>query len=121
MVWRRCRDYSEQDHSPDRLAMGYRFFIAGSLLLLIGIQLRMVDSFVLTPKATQFVEDKMQGSGFSGANLASRRASYEHNSLLLSAGPRPTKSVRPPRWLGLAALSVGAIFVFHGLTIRNAD
>jgi hypothetical protein len=100
--------------------MGYRFFIAGTLLLLIGIQLRAVDSFVLTPKATQFVESKMRGTGLGGTSLANRR-SYDYDSLLLSAGPLPTKSVRPPRWLGWAALSVGAVLVLHGLTIRNYE
>lgn len=101
--------------------MGYRFFIVGTLLLLIGIQLRLVDSFILTPKATQFVENKLRGSGLGGTSLASRRSSYDYDSLLLSAGPRPTKSVRPPRWLGWAALSMGAVLVLHGLTIRNVE
>ena len=101
--------------------MGYRFFIIGTLLLLIGIQLRMVDSFVLTPKASQFVENKMRGSGLGGDGLASRRSSYDYDSLLLSSGPRPKKSIRPPRWLGFAALSVGAVLILHGLTIRNIE
>ena len=100
--------------------MGYRFFIAGTLLLLIGIQLRMVDSFVLTPKASQFIESKMRGAGLGGTSVSSRR-SYDYDSLLLSAGPQPQKSLRPPRWMGWAALSVGAVLVLHGLTIRNGD
>jgi hypothetical protein len=100
----------------EKPAMAYRFFIAGTLLLLIGVQLRFVDSFVLTPKASQFVEEKMRGTGLGGTSR-----SYDYDSLLLSAGPRPTKTVRPPRWLGWAALSVGAVLVLHGLTIRNDE
>jgi hypothetical protein len=97
----------------DALAMGYRFFTIGAILVLIGVQLRMVDTFVLTPKATRYVENKVKNSGLRTARP------YDYESLMLSSGPRPKKTVRPPRWLGWAVLSVGVVLVMHGLTLRE--
>ena len=96
--------------------MNQRFFIIGALLLLIGAQLRFVDSFVLTPRATQFIQSKMRSAAGPG------RANYGgYDSLLLSSGPRPKKTLTPPKWCGWAALSVGGVLVLHGLTMRRHD
>jgi len=91
--------------------MGYRFFIAGILALLLGMQLRGVESFVLTQKASTFVETKVRQARFQSSN--------PYDSLLLTSGPVPQKTVRPPRWLGWALLSVGAVLVLHGVTVRR--
>jgi hypothetical protein len=94
--------------------MGNRFLIFGALILLMGVQLRWVETFVLTHKASQFVEDNMKHSGL-------RTASAYDFDTLLSAGPAPKKSITPPRWLGWAFLSVGAVLLFHGISLKAGD
>ncbi len=91
--------------------MGQRIFILGVLALLIGIQLRGVESFVLTQKASTFIEQKVRQTRADQAD--------PYGSLLMTAGPVPKKTIRPPRWLGWAMLSVGAVLVLHGLTSRR--
>lgn len=93
--------------------MGNRFIIAGILSLLIGLQLRAVDSFVLTQEASNFIAEKQQQSRMSQSNP------YEFQPSLLSTGPVPKKVVRPNRWLGWAMLSVGAVLCLHGNTLRR--
>ena len=92
--------------------MNHRFFIAGMLALLIGVQLRSVETFVLTQKASNFIENKMR--------QARLQTSSPYDSLLLTSGPVPQKNIRPPRWLGWAMLSVGAVLVLHGMTVRRS-
>ncbi len=91
--------------------MSQRYFIVGVLALLIGIQLRGVESFVLTQKASTFIENKVRQTQMDGAD--------PYGSLLMTAGPVPKKTIQPPRWLGWAMLSAGAVLVLHGLTTRR--
>ena len=95
--------------------MSTRFFIFGFLMLLIGVQLRMVDSFVLTPRASQFVERNMRQVSVRPDDP------YDLNSVLLSAGPTPKRTITPPNWLGWAFLSVGGVLLLHAVTIQKLD
>ena len=94
--------------------MGQRIFAVGIVLLLLGLQLRAVDSFVLTPKATRFIHEKTRESGFRTA-----ADPYNLDTYLMAAGPVAKKTITPPKWLGWAAISVGAVLTLHGLTLRN--
>ena len=94
--------------------MGHRFFAIGIVCVLMGLQMRTVESFVLTPKASQFIEHNMRSSG-----LKPEAASYDYESILKTAGPVPKKTITPPRWLGWALISVGAVLTLHGLTLRR--
>jgi hypothetical protein len=87
-----------------------RYFLAGILLILVGIQFRMIDSFVLNESATRALA------------RVSKRATVANNAsatsmLMLSAYPNPTKRVEPPRWLGLAMIAVGSIVACHAIAI----
>ena len=93
--------------------MGQRILILGVILLFVGIQFRMVDSFVLTHKATTFLHENVHKSGFRAADP------YNFDTLLLSAGPIAKKTITPPRWAGWALLSVGAVLSLHGMTLRD--
>ena len=93
--------------------MGHRILVVGVILLFLGLQLRAVDSFVLTHKATTFLHEKAQKTGFRTAN------SYNLDSLLLTAGPVAKKTITPPPWAGWALVSIGAVLSLHGLTLRD--
>ncbi len=93
--------------------MGQRFFIIGVLALVIGFQLRAVDSFVLTPQASAAIEKNVRRSQL-------RTNPYDSVMMAGVSGiPTTRKTVRPPRWLGWAMLSVGAVLVLHGSTVRR--
>ncbi len=91
--------------------MGSRIFIVGVVALLLGVQLRAVDSVVLTHRASVAIDSKMKQSRL--------QTNSPYDTLRMTAGPTPKKTIHPPRWLGWAMLSVGAVLVFHGLTIRK--
>lgn len=121
----RCRAFDEFDgqccagQAPatvthEVFSMGQRIFAIGVVLLLLGLQLRAVDSYVLSPKATRFIHEKTRDSGFRTANDP-----YNFDSYLMAAGPVAKKTITPPRWLGWAAISVGAVLALHGMTLRN--
>ena len=76
--------------------------VAGLLLFLAGMQFRIVQSFTLSEKSSTFVAARM------------------------GAGPQPAiwqaaplrKVVEPPRWLGLALMSVGAVLTVKSLSMK---
>jgi hypothetical protein len=79
----------------------------GLLLFFAGIQFRMVESFTLSEKSSHFVSAQMgqggqQPASVWGNNLPGR------------------KVVEPPKWLGLALMSVGSVLTLKSLTSRGA-
>lgn len=77
--------------------------LAGLLLFFAGIQFRVVQSFTLNERSSTFVAARM-GSGPQPA--------------LWQAGPM-RKVVEPPRWLGLALMSVGAVVTVKSLSMKS--
>ena len=88
-----------------------RYFLAGVLLVLLGIQFRMVDSFVLNESATRVLARVTKTSVADNSGM---------NSLMMSFYPNPRKRVDPPRWLGLSLIAVGAIISCHALVIPKS-
>lgn len=86
-----------------------RYFLIGVLLILLGSQFRMIDSFVLNEPTTRALA-KM-----------SRKAQVTQNdslsTFLMQVHPKPTKRVHPPRWLGLAMIAVGTVASLHAIAI----
>jgi hypothetical protein len=80
-----------------------RLLLAGLLLFLLGMQFRLVASFTLNERSSHFVAARLGG------------------------GPQPSswqtaplrKVVEPPRWLGLALMSVGAVFTVKSLSMKQ--
>ncbi len=100
--------------------MGQRAIVYGIVILAIGIQFRMVDTFVMTPKASQFIEQKLSQGQLATANDPYGYSSYSsYDTLLMSGGPALKKQFTPPRWLGWAMVSVGAVMLLHGLTLKR--
>ena len=80
-----------------------QFFMFGVLVLLVGIQLRVIESYVLTKPATEF--------------LAKRAAKTEAEKAAISVGPQ--KVIRLPDWSGWALVSVGSVLVLHSLALKK--
>jgi len=86
-----------------------QWFLAGLVLLYIGIQFRMVDSFVLTPEVTQFLAEKTNHP-LASVNATPAAAAPEAN---LAA----RKTVTPGDWIGWAFVAAGATMVLHALSL----
>ncbi len=88
-----------------------QFFFLAVFLVLIGMQLRLVSNFVLTPQATRFLAERAQATADPLAALEGRTPALPAN---LTA-----KVVTPPPWLGWCLISVGAVLFFHSLAMRR--
>lgn len=86
-----------------------QFFFIGMFILLIGLQVRMVDTYVLSPEATKFLADRT-----GNASTASTSASPGAFS---TANLGAKKSLQPPEWLGWCVVSIGAVLVLHSLAM----
>ncbi len=86
-----------------------QYFFVGIVLLLMGLQFRMVSSFTLTAEATRFLAERTQSSASDGALLA-----FSSN---LGAGPQ--KVIQPPQSLGWCLMSCGGVLVLHSLAMRK--
>lgn len=86
------------------------YLMAGLIILLFGVQLRMVDSYVLNEKVTNFIHEKLNKDDTPVAQA---------QQYLQALGPAPRKTVRPPAWLGWALMSVGSVLVLHSLAMKG--
>lgn len=86
-----------------------RYFMMGVLLILLGIQFRMVESFVLNEPATRTLAKVSRRTAMSNNDSMS--------SFFMQVHPKPTKRIEPPRWLGLAMITVGAVVSLHAVAM----
>ncbi|HTQ40805.1 MAG TPA: hypothetical protein VMJ32_17415 [Pirellulales bacterium] len=82
-----------------------QFFMIGVLLVLLGVQFRLVESATLNEKTTQF--------------LAAHAGSSTTGLMAALPGSIPHKVIQPPQWLGWALISVGAVCVLHSLAMKK--
>ncbi len=85
-----------------------QFLLIGLVLILLGLQLRFVDTFVLSEGSTKFL-----------ARQAGKTEAASMWTLATQGGMAPRKRVQPPRWLAWALISVGAVFVLHSLAMKK--
>lgn len=90
-----------------------QWFMAGIVVLLLGIQFRLVESFVLNDKTTQFLAER------SGDSLSAGIASL--NGALPTPGASARKEIRPPQWLGWMLMSVGSVLILHSLAMKRPE
>ena len=90
-----------------------RYFLIGVLLVLLGTQFRMIDSFVLNEPTTRAL------ANMSRNNAPTTGDSF--SSFLMQVHPKPTKRVHPPRWLGLAMIAVGSVVSLHAIAIPRQN
>ncbi len=89
------------------------WFLIGLVLLLLGVQFRMVDSFVLTPEFTQFLAER------TGHPLAAVNAATQ--AFTASQKPIAKKTWTPDEWIGWFLASIGSVFILHAMALRKAD
>jgi len=82
----------------------HHLLLAGLLLFLVGIQLRLVESFTLNERSSRFVAAQV-GESMPRANFWQQAP--------------VRKVVEPPRWIGLALMSVGAVLTVKSLSMKG--
>ena len=87
---------------PDKFQVAV---VIGILLLLIGLQLRAVESFVLSPGATNTLAQ------WFGPSRDTPEGAVQQIVIDTTA---PRKVLTPPRWLGWMCLSLGVVAVGYG-------
>jgi hypothetical protein len=93
----------------------YHFFILGVVVLLAGIQLRFVDSYVLNEPTTRYLAENF---GTPGQETASR-VMMPSLELAGSGSSGPLRTIKPPVWLSWALISFGSVLVLHSLALRK--
>ncbi len=91
-----------------------QIFMAGLVVFLLGIQLRMVEAFVLNEKATQFLAQRMQQ--LNGNQVAS---AGDLTTMYAAQAPVAKKRLEPPKWIGWAFVSVGTVLILHSLALKK--
>lgn len=84
-----------------------QYFFLGAVILLMGLQVRVVSAYVLTTDATRFLAERTQSSAADEAVV-----SFAGDSGLL-----PKKVLHPPEWLGWCLISIGAVLILHSLAM----
>jgi len=87
-----------------------QWFLAGVIVLLLGIQFRLVNSFVLNQPATDLYIK------------ATAKNQVESAAMMTATSAAPSlKVVTPPEWIGWCLMSVGSVFVLHSLAMKRPD
>lgn len=87
-----------------------QFFFAGLLILLLGIQFRVVNSYVLKGEVSRFLHEQTQSAPMAASPT------------LFGSAPAalvPNKVLNPPDWLGWCLMSVGSVLILHSLAMKK--
>ncbi len=85
-----------------------QWFMIGLVVLALGIQFRMVHSFMLNEKTTEILAKQLKKTDSVSTAFI---PSFE------TAPPPSRRVIEPPRWLGFMMISAGAVLVLHSLAM----
>jgi len=83
------------------------YFVIGVVLILFGIQVRMVDTYVLNKAASDRLIPKPQRTLANDLSLTT----------LVSNTTDVRKTISPAPWIGWLILSAGAVLTLHALAM----
>lgn len=87
-----------------------QYLMVGLIVLAIGAQLRLVDTYVLNDESVCFIQERISKK----PAITNSRLSFQ---VMSTAMPLATKSVKPPKWVGWFVLSVGIVLSLHSLAM----
>ena len=87
----------------------YQWLTIGVIVFLLGLQIRMIDSYTLNPKSAQFMAEKFGKTTIQSTSFFRPMSMTTYHS----------RTIRPPQWLGWVLMSVGAVLTFHSLAVRR--
>jgi uncharacterized membrane protein YhaH (DUF805 family) len=89
-----------------------QYFMAGLVLLLLGIQLRMVEAIVLNERATQFMAQRIQ-------QIKGQSSPGDATTLVAAQAPAGKQRLQRPKWMGYSAISIGSVLVLYSLALKK--
>jgi hypothetical protein len=99
----------------------YRLFMIGVVVLLLGVQFRLVESFELNEWASQAVEKRFPSQLSSDPTTSYvSQGPYGNPWLAPTSLPAPTtRQIAPPRKMSFLFISVGAILILVSPNYRK--
>ncbi len=99
----------------------------GFVLIFMGIQLNLVESYELTPRFSNFFHDYEDASNYPSATLNQPYSSNYYqtsfqnpdNQRLATLSPTTVKTITPPSWYCWPVLFFGTVMVLHGFAKRQ--
>ncbi len=85
-----------------------QWFMIGLIVLAMGIQFRMVQTFVLNEKTTEIIAKRLKKAETVTTTFI---PSFE------SEPPASHRSLEPPRWIGFMLIAVGSVLVLHSFAM----
>ncbi len=99
---------------------GNRMFMVGVIVLLLGIQFRVVESFELNPWASNVVDKRFpNGSVDPVTSYVSQPGYADPWAAPAVATGATNRIITPPRQLALSFISVGAILILVSPAYRK--
>jgi uncharacterized membrane protein YhaH (DUF805 family) len=89
-----------------------QYFMAGLVLLLLGVQLRLVEAFVLNERATQFMAQRIQ-------QIKAQPSPGDATTLVAAQAPAGKHRLQRPKWLGYSVMSIGGVLVLYSLALKK--
>jgi hypothetical protein len=86
-----------------------RYFMFGVIIFLLGMQFRMIDSFVLNESSTRTLHRIAKRSQIASTDM--------RTNVYMTMAPSPKKSVTPPPWFGWAMLTIGGVMCLHAMVL----
>lgn len=95
----------------------------GFVLIFLGIQLNLVQSYELTPRFSNFLSENGQMSNVATTNQKFNSPYYQASYPNVKVNqpnlfPGNVKTITPPTWLCWPVLFFGAVIFLHGLGKR---
>jgi hypothetical protein len=84
-----------------------QLFLVGLLLLLFGLQFRLVETFTLNQQTTKFLANRFQEPAD-----APIQSMFVNSTMTI-----PGKVVKPPLWVGYSLISIGSVLVLHSIML----
>ena len=89
-----------------------QYYMAGLVLLFLGIQFRMVESVELTEQFAKFIAERTDHPLISVSSQAPVLSPLESTAV--------NRVVHPPEWIGWMLLSLGVVGVLHSLAMPKS-
>jgi uncharacterized protein YcgI (DUF1989 family) len=98
----------------------HRLFMLGVVVLLLGIQFRVVESFELNEMATRIVDRRFPRPAMAPVTSYVAQNNYADAWLTPpSTAPLTTRHITPPRKLAFSFISVGAVLILVSPAYRK--
>ncbi len=88
-----------------------QYFLMGLLLLLLGVQFLLTETFVLNPHVTAYLAEK---TNHPAAALNATTAAFAP-----AIEPTGTKTIKPPDSVGYLLSSLGVVLILHSLGMKK--